>query len=365
MEENTGAVELSHQCLQLQRSGLVIVGEPTFDEWVEAGRRLQTMETAVQFWIGDWLNYGERAYGDIKRLCEEAGIDYGYARNCKSVAEKFELSVRTDNLSFRHHEIAAPLPPDEAQDWLARSSDNGWSVARLRRELQHQRLLQDSNKGDGSAVVHTAGYADLLAQQTGQTVDLLLTDPPYLTEFEDVEGLANFVDDWLPAAFARLRPDGRAYVFIGAYPDELGTYLNVAEKYFLPLQQICIWTYQNTIGPSPKNAYKLNYQFILHFYGPEAKPLNCESLVEQFTVQQVSAPDGRHAGRLHEWQKPGELAERLIRHGSAVGDTVLDPFAGTGTFLSAAKALGRVGIGSEIDTDMLELCRARGIEVAP
>jgi len=52
---------------------------------------------------------------------------------------------------------------------------------------------------------------------------------------------------------------------------------------------------------------------------------------------------------------PLELASRLICMFSFVGDTVLDPFAGTGTTLAAAMKYGRNSIGVEIDPDY---CRA-------
>jgi DNA modification methylase len=41
----------------------------------------------------------------------------------------------------------------------------------------------------------------------------------------------------------------------------------------------------------------------------------------------------------------------------------LDPYAGTGTFVAAAKRLNRRGIGAENDPTMLRLCAARGLEI--
>jgi modification methylase len=56
---------------------------------------------------------------------------------------------------------------------------------------------------------------------------------------------------------------------------------------------------------------------------------------------------------------PLELAERLIRMFSFVGDTVLDPFMGTGTTALAASRWGRNSVSFEIDTEYLRLATER------
>jgi len=56
---------------------------------------------------------------------------------------------------------------------------------------------------------------------------------------------------------------------------------------------------------------------------------------------------------------PLELAERLIRMFSFAGDTVLDPFMGTGTSNLAAARSGRNSIGCEIDPHYFELAHRR------
>jgi len=60
---------------------------------------------------------------------------------------------------------------------------------------------------------------------------------------------------------------------------------------------------------------------------------------------------------------PLELAERLVRMFSFVGDTVLDPFMGTGTTSVAASQWGRNSIGVEIDKHYFGIARRR-IETA-
>lgn len=56
---------------------------------------------------------------------------------------------------------------------------------------------------------------------------------------------------------------------------------------------------------------------------------------------------------------PLEFVERLIRMFSFVGDTVLDPFMGTGTTNLACASWGRNSIGIELDPNYFELARAR------
>jgi DNA modification methylase len=56
---------------------------------------------------------------------------------------------------------------------------------------------------------------------------------------------------------------------------------------------------------------------------------------------------------------PVELAERLIRMFSFVGDSVLDPFLGSGTTSVAAMHCGRNSLGFEIDCGYLQMARQR------
>jgi len=63
--------------------------------------------------------------------------------------------------------------------------------------------------------------------------------------------------------------------------------------------------------------------------------------------------------KLHPAPFPLELAERLVRMFSFVGDTVLDPFMGTGTTNLAAARWGRNSVGVEIDTAYFDLAHQR------
>lgn len=104
---------------RLARTGLVVSGAPTYDEWYQCGKFLTQAEKAIQFWIGDWINYGEKKYGETyTQAIDETGMDYGTLANDKYVASKIEFSRRRENLSFSHHQEVAPLDPDTQDKML-------------------------------------------------------------------------------------------------------------------------------------------------------------------------------------------------------------------------------------------------------
>lgn len=266
----------------------------------------------------------------------------------------------------------AELPDDAFEGYIAETREARQEITttgalRVGRVMDLERRKADIlerealSLADTPAAVRECDALAFLGDIAPASADLLLTDPPYMTDVPDV---AAFAAEWVPLALSRIAPHGRAYIFTGAYPVEMLAYLNVltrAEGW--ALDNVLVWTYRNTLGPSPKMGYKLNWQACFHLYGPDAAPLDCPVMVEQFTVQDIAAPDGRHGNRYHTWQKPNELAERIIRHSTLPGAMVIDPFAGTGTFVSAAGRLGRVGMGADTSSEMLALCEARGLAV--
>ena len=191
--------------------------------------------------------------------------------------------------------------------------------------------------------------------------DLLLTDPPYMTDIEDMPA---FVNEWLYDALNGVKDTGFAYIFIGAYPDEVKAYLNARIPKHMHLEQILVWTYKNTLGQNPKDRYKQNYQNCLFYRGVNAPDLDCPLTSEQWAVQEINAPDGRQGDRYHAWQKPMEIAERFIRHSTKAGDIVFDPFACTGTFLLASAKLGRRAYGFEIEPNNAKIALERGCLLA-
>jgi DNA modification methylase len=70
-------------------------------------------------------------------------------------------------------------------------------------------------------------------------------------------------------------------------------------------------------------------------------------------------PEKSGDGRCHIAPFPLELPFRFIKAYSFIGETILDPFCGSGTTMLAAKDLGRNGIGYEINPDFTNIIKDR------
>jgi len=106
-------------------------------EWLAAGRRLGAIGRCSQWWIGDWIRYGSSRWGEkYVEAARVTGYDVASLRNMAWVAAQFDVSLRSDKLTWSHHVLLAPLEPDEQQGWIGRAIEARLSVADLRLELR-------------------------------------------------------------------------------------------------------------------------------------------------------------------------------------------------------------------------------------
>ena len=114
--------------------------------------------------------------------------------------------------------------------------------------------------------------------------------------------------------------------------------------------------------PFPRNGMlKLDYEFILLFKKPGATPPVSAEVKEQsrMTTEEWNTYFQGHWNFPGEKQSkhlamfPEELPRRLIKMFTFVGETVLDPFLGSGTTSLAAKNLGRNSVGYEINEEFV------------
>ena len=151
-----------------------------------------------------------------------------------------------------------------------------------------------------------------------------------------------------------------------------GRTIDLCEKIGFIFKRDIIWQKTNAVRahfgtyPYPGGILINNmHEFILEFDKPEKKGFNkyghlTKEQKEQSKLDKdfwlsikksdvwVMKPQGSGDNRNHIAPFPYELPFRLIKAFSYVGETILDPFVGSGVTLSAAAALKRNGIGYEI-----------------
>lgn len=118
---------------QFGRSGLQVTGAPSREQWESIGSTLLLMAHGGQWWIGDWLNIGERQWG---KTYQDVAAQMGYkARTLKDwayVARNVDSSIRIDELTFGHHQLIASMPQRDQVKWLRKAIENDWSISQMR-----------------------------------------------------------------------------------------------------------------------------------------------------------------------------------------------------------------------------------------
>jgi DNA modification methylase len=165
--------------------------------------------------------------------------------------------------------------------------------------------------------------------------DAIVTDPPYGIGFRGNEWDAE-IPDWL-----RLARNSAPIVAFTTAPLTLWDYPR-------PDWVLC-WA-----RPASNSRSKLagfSWWSPILVYGT---PIFAIDFISLHAIQH-SAPSDNH----HPTPKPDSLMLWLVKGCSSESDTILDPFAGSGTTLRAAKDLGRKAIGIEIEEKYCEIAARR------
>jgi modification methylase len=313
----------------------------------------------------------------------------------------FEESAEEPCVETPEIDLAA-LVPHEVQPLKNPQTD----IPRIAKDKRLIELIESAVRRVPTKHSITLGDAREMMGLTPESVHLVVTSPPYWTlkEYHDSEGQMGHIenyDDFLNEldkvwrhCFRALVPGGRLVCVVGDVC--LSRRKNNGRHTVVPLhasiQERCrkigfdnlapiIWhkianaVYEVENGSSflgkpyePNSVIKNDIEFILMQRRPggyrapgiEARVLSVisDEHHKQWFQQIWSGLTGAST-RHHPAPYPFELAERLIRMFSFVGDTVLDPFIGTGTTAVAAAATGRNSIGFEIDRHYFDLAHSR------
>jgi modification methylase len=187
-----------------------------------------------------------------------------------------------------------------------------------------------------------------------------------------------FTRDWLSAARHTLKDDGALWVIgsyhnifrVGAILMDLGFWIlndvvwrktnpmpNFRGRRFTNAHETLIWAAKSR----DQKSYTFNYEAM--------KALNDElQMRSDWTLPICSGAErlkDENGDKAHSTQKPESLLHRVILSSTRPGETILDPYFGSGTTGAVAKRLGRHFIGIERDRNYARIARARSAAVSP
>lgn len=130
--------------IEFTKTGLSFNKNATFDEWVEAGKKLSTVNKYVQFWIGDWILHGERSYGEMyAQALDQTLYSYTTLTHAKWVASRIPPERRRPNLSWSHHHEIADLEPEDQDELLDEAEKQKLSVSKFRKLVFQKKIRLD------------------------------------------------------------------------------------------------------------------------------------------------------------------------------------------------------------------------------
>ncbi|WP_135821226.1 DNA-methyltransferase [Halostella litorea] len=255
--------------------------------------------------------------------------------------------------------------------------------------------------------LHQGDSRNVLKELDDESVDLAVTSPPYfnlkdyetpedgqLGDIDDYERFIELLDDVWSECERVLRPGGRLCVVVG---DVLRSRSEHGRHRVVPLHAT-IQEHATDLGfdnLAPIIWYKIgnasleaggNARFLGKPYEPGAVVKNDieyillfrkvnggyrSPSIEQRILSTIEADEHQKMFRQiwddikgerqkdHPAPYPSDLADRLIRMFSFVGDTVLDPFAGTGSTAVAASRCGRNSVSIELEPEYVDIAEER------
>ena len=233
-------------------------------------------------------------------------------------------------------------------------------------------------------------YADTLTTRliAEESIDLIVTSPPYnldidyksCNDAQPYEEYLKFTKAWLKRCLKWLKNDGRMCLNIpldknkGGHQSVGPDIIEIAKKVGFKYHSTVIWNEGNISKSSAWGSWMsascpyviAPVELIVLLYKGEWKKRSGSKQSDITRNEFISWTNGVWTFRWESKRKVGhpapfpvELPKRCIKLFSYVGDTVLDPFMGSGSTVIAAKQNNRHGIGIDFEIDYCQLAMER------
>ncbi len=216
-------------------------------------------------------------------------------------------------------------------------------------------------------VIVNANCMDYLQSLSNESIDLIVTDPPYkvisggkprhkgqpsgmlskndgkIFDYNNIQP-----EEWMPELYRVLKSGSQCYIMVNTL--NLKRYLEITENCGFKLHAVLVWEKNNA---TPSRWYMKNGEFTLFLRKGKAKTINYvgSKMIHYF--------NNIIGNKQHPTEKPIELMRYYIENSSIRDDIILDPFMGCGSTGVACKLTNRRFIGVEIDEQYFNIAKER------
>jgi len=271
------------------------------------------------------------------RTKEERIEDANSASSIENVLDKTAKMVNVSPRTVANARAYAKAVKSDPEKYA------GKKISVVLKEVQRKKKSEDGKKIDVKSIGITFKLGDftkVLDDIPDESIDLILTDPPYPIEFIDCwSKLADF-------AFRKLKKNG----FCIAYSGHKNLYEVMKRMEILDFYWMFALKHSGNTKLLAFNNIVPNWKPIL-IYQKGFKKI--DNKTDDFI-------EGTGRSKFnHDWEQSLGEIDILLTSFSNEGDMVVDPFAGSGTVLVASKKLKRVSIGAEENEDTYNIAKKR------
>ncbi len=230
--------------------------------------------------------------------------------------------------------------------------------------------------------IYCGDCLDLMKEIPDKSIDLVLTDPPYNTMVnEDIlQNGKTIVRRYVPfdainlniegliKNISRVLSDG-GNLIIFCSDRQIGDYIRAFESQGLKYRNTLVWSKGSAMPKIRKNSFINQSEYICYGHKEGKHTFNFKKQSEMSNVLSYEPSVSFSYGPAqnggvgeatgHPTQKPSLLIQHLTEVCSNEGDTVLDPFLGSGTTAVACKRTGRNFIGIEKEPKYVDIALKR------
>lgn len=226
--------------------------------------------------------------------------------------------------------------------------------------------------------IYNEDFRTILPQIQKDSVDLILTDPPYDAnrmknapwghrpnhiisadwDIYDKEEYLDLIDDFFTESARVIKDGGTLVTFVDAR--DLSRFYDIGMEHGFWYKNVLTWHKTNPFPANMDKHFLYSTEHMLYFvYNKKVGTFNNNGKPVHSFIETGLTPRSEKKFGNHQAQKPLKVIRWLIETLSNEGDLVLDPFMGSGTTCVACEELNRKYIGIEILPEFYEIASKR------